>query len=76
MTKDILEEKLKKYEKYYSFSILDEQLYDAYNLSDTTGNGFAIYYLDERGNRHEEVRFRTFNDACQYLLELMRVRQL
>ncbi len=51
-------------------SILENEKPDAFNISESTGNDFCAYYLDDRGNRENEIRLPLLSLCVDYLINL------
>lgn len=55
------------------FSILNDEKPDCFNLLENkTGNGYSVYYLDERGNYQYSQNFTVFCDAADYIKTLVK----
>jgi hypothetical protein len=54
------------------FSILDKEMPDCFNLVESLGNGFIVFYMDERGNKTYKLELNSFKDAGEYLIALIK----
>ena len=53
----------------YEFSLFDE-MPDSLNISHSTGNDFLVYYIDDRGARHNVKAFPLISLCVEYLIEI------
>lgn len=54
------------------FSILDKETPDCFNLVESLGNGFIVFYMDDRGNKMYKLELNSFKDAGEYLIALIK----
>lgn len=64
-----LKEKLDEILTNPNFYSLDGKVIPDRLILIPSGTDWIVFYLDERGGRHEEHRFTSESDACEYIYE-------
>ena len=54
------------------FSILRDIKSDSFNIIESKGDTFLVFYLDEKGVKNYECELNSFDDAGNYLKELIK----
>ena len=67
MNRSQLKEKLDEISANPNFYSFDGKVIPDRLILAPSGDDWIVFYMDERGGRHEEHRFTAESDACEYI---------